>query len=404
MPANGGAGSVTVAAEMKIGEGAWCWFNEPRAVTTEDVTITGWVGRNGDICAASYNNQSGELVTRTLHRRLQRDDHANPAFYVRRDGRITAFYSAHCGKPLYHRTTVRPARVSDWGPERTVPTNTPGGYGYTYPTPIWSPRDSKLYLFWRGGTFLPTFSTSEDEGRTWAPARTLMYDNEPGSSQRPYVKYVEHDGVIHLAYTQAHPRNRPTSIFYMRYEPGVGWRRAGGADIGAPPFVPTDGDRVFDAWEYGQRAWVHDVAVGSDGRPRIVFASFSRDARYTDHRYWFARWDGQRWRKHPITSAGPSIDPDGERQYSAGIVLDQEDPDVVYLARKKGRWFQVERRRTADGGASWDVSPVTKGARHHMRPIVPRGHQNGDGGQVLFMTGVYDSYTTYRTSLALVTK
>src|SRR5215210_7546023 len=185
---SGGLRWVTVAAVMKIGEGAWCWFNEPRALETEDVTITGWVGRNGDICVASYNNVTGKLVTRTLHPKLQCDDHANPAFHLRQDGRITAFYSSHCGTPLYQRTTTRPARVAQWGPESTVPTNTPGGYGYTYPTPIWSPPEGRLYLFWRGASFLPTFSTSGDEGETWEPARTLIGDDEPGSSQRPYVK------------------------------------------------------------------------------------------------------------------------------------------------------------------------------------------------------------------------
>ena len=181
---------------------------------------------------------------------------------------MTAFYSAHGGTPLFHRTTTLPARVASWGPERTVPTNTPGPYGYTYPNPVWSPLESRLYLFWRGGNFLPSFSTSEDEGATWAPARTLMNDNEPQSSQRPYVKYASRNGVIHLAYNQAHPRNRPTSLFYMRYTPGSGWQRAGGTALGEPPFIPTDGDRVYDAFEFDMRSWVHDIAVGADGHPR----------------------------------------------------------------------------------------------------------------------------------------
>jgi putative BNR repeat neuraminidase len=389
---------------MDVGDGAWCWFNEPRALTTEDVTILGWVARNGDIRVASYNNDSGDLITRTLHPGLQRDDHANPAFYVRQDGRITAFYSRHAGTPLYYRTTTAPARVANWGPEQTVPTNTPGGYGYTYPNPIWSPLDQKLYLFWRGGNFLPTYSTSEDEGETWAPARKLMDDNEPGASQRPYVKYASRDGIIHLAYTQSHPRNRPTSIFYMRYEPGVGWQRAHGADLGLPPFVPTDGDRIYNAFAHEMRGWVHDIAVGADGHPRIVFATFSRAADYTDHRYWYARWDGQHWHTHQIATAGPSIDPDGEIMYSAGITLDYENPEIVYLARKKGDWFQIEVWQTSDGGGSWDITPITGSAQHHMRPIAPRNYTDPDVVQLMFMYGRYNSFTTYETTVALTNR
>jgi BNR repeat-containing family member len=386
---------------VKVGEGAWCWFNEPRALTTQDVTITGWVASNGDIRVASYNNETGALVARTLHPGLQYDDHANPSFYLRQDGRITAFYSKHAGRPLYHRTTTVPARVANWGPESTIPTNTPGPYGYTYPNPVWSPLESKLYLFWRGGNFLPTYSTSEDEGETWAPARTLMDDNEPERSQRPYAKYASRDGVIHVAYNQAHPRNRATSVFYMKYVPGDGWQRAGGGGIGTPPFIPTDGDRVFNAWDYDMRAWVHDVAVAADGRARIVFATFSRAASYTDHRYWYARWDGQQWRKREIAKAGPSIDPDGEIMYSAGIVLDHENTDIVYLSRKKGNWFQVEIWKTSDGGTTWSVTAVTTSATNHVRPIVPRNHPGTDRVQVLFMAGPYNSYTTYKTDVAL---
>jgi hypothetical protein len=52
----------------------------PPALTTQDVTITGWVASNGDIRVASYNNKTGALVARTLHPGLQYDDHANPSF------------------------------------------------------------------------------------------------------------------------------------------------------------------------------------------------------------------------------------------------------------------------------------------------------------------------------------
>jgi BNR repeat-containing family member len=385
---------------VDVGDGAWCWFGEPRALTTQDVTIFGWVSRNGDIQVASLNNQTRQLVTRTLHARLQRDDHANPAFFVRQDGRIMAFYSRHAGSPLYYRTTTVPARISAWGPEQTIPTNTPGGYGYTYPSPVWSPLESKLYLFWRGGNFLPTFSTSEDEGATWAPAKTLMDDNEPHSSQRPYVKYAMRNGVIHVAYNQAHPRDRATSVFYIKYTPGRGWQRANGAGIGEPPFIPTDGDRVYNAWEYAMRSWVHDIAVDANGHPRIVFATFSRSANYTDHRYWYARWDGQQWHKQEIVKAGPSIDPDGEIMYSAGIILDHENPDNLALARRIGQWFQIEAWQTRDQGRTWKATSITNNNDDHMRPVIPRDHSAPGTMRVLFFHGRYNSFTTYETTIA----
>ena len=173
---------------MRVGDGAWCWFNEPRALTIDGLTVAGWVGRNGDIRVASYDKQAGTLETHVLHPRLQYDDHANPAFYLRQDGLLTAFYSKHAGTPLYYRTTTSPGQAASWGPEKTVPTNTPGPYGYTYPNPVWSPLESKLYLFWRGPDWSADYATRTAAGR-WSRAHRLLH--VPG--QRPYVK-LDSDG------------------------------------------------------------------------------------------------------------------------------------------------------------------------------------------------------------------
>ena len=383
-----------------LGQGAWCWFNDPRALAVGSQTITGWVSTDGSIMAASYDRATGVSETYNLHPQLQYDDHANPSFYRRQDGRITAFYSKHAGSPLYYRTTTGGSQISEWGPEHTVGTNTAGKYGVTYPNPVWSSPENKLYLFWRGGNFLPTYSTSSDEGETWAPAKTLIDDNEPYANMRPYVKYAERNGVIHVAFTQAHPRDRVTSIFYLKYVPGAGWQRANGTDIGAPPFIHTDGDRVYNAWDYGMRSWVHDIAVGADGYPRIVFATFSRSADYQDHRYWYARWDGTKWLKWQIVRAGPSIAPGTEeKMYSAGITLDQEDPDIVYLSRKAPDWsvFKTEVWKTSDGGASWAITPVARG----IRPISPRRQTDTSVVQVLYMVGHYGYYSTYQTEVRI---
>ena len=133
-----------------------------------------------------------------------------------------------------------------------------------------------------------------------------------------------------------------------------------------------------------------------------MFATFSRDAAYTDHRYWYARWDGTKWRKRQIARAGPSIDPDGEVQYTAGIVFDQMHPEVVYLSRKEGPYFQVARWETTDGGEQWLKRTVTTTSKDHVRPVVPWGHPGNGKLPLLYMYGRYDSYRTYKTDIALV--
>jgi hypothetical protein len=140
---------------------------------------------------------------------------------------------------------------------------------------------------------------------------------------------------------------------------------------------------------------VHDTAVDAAGRPVIVFATFPSRK---DHRYQYARWTGAAWEVHPIVSAGPPIERTGETYYSGGMVLDAEDPSIVYLSRRVGPEYEIERWQTPDGGRSWAVQPITSGSRvHQLRPVTPRGLAGAE--QVLWMRGDYPGFRTYRTAI-----
>jgi hypothetical protein len=144
----------------------------------------------------------------------------------------------------------------------------------------------------------------------WAPAETLVRVR----GQRPYVK-VACDAVatIHVPFTDCHPRETATSLFYARYVGGA-WFRAGGARIGGPPFTPADADLVWDVARTGQHAWVHDVA------------------------------------------------------------FDHANPAVLYLLRQVAGQWQVERWETADGGATWRHRSLTAGSlEKNVRPVCARG-------------------------------
>src|SRR3954447_69022 len=224
---------------MRIGPGAWCWFADPRAVVVAGKTFAGWIDTSGDVRVATLGG-----ATATLHTGIGVDDHNNPALLVRADGRLQAFYSAHGGPEMFFRLS---ADGEHWDAERRVATNTPGTRGFTYPNPVQLVGEQgRIHLFWRGGDWNPAFSTSPD-GLTWAPAQTLIH--VPG--QRPYVKLAS-DGLdtIHVAFTDGHPRETATSLYYARYSAGAPPRapggrpslppapprpRAGGGGGGAPP-------------------------------------------------------------------------------------------------------------------------------------------------------------------------
>jgi hypothetical protein len=280
--------------------------------------------------------------------------------------------------------------IATWGPERRLGTNTPGRRGFTYPNPVQlAAEGGRIHLFWRGGNFKPSYSHSDD-GLSWAPAKTLI----EVSRGRPYVKVASDGGdTIHMAYTDGHPRERASSLFYARYTDGK-WFRANGRRIADPPFRPGEGDLIWDVTKRDHHAWVHDVAFDADGRPHVVYAVFPS---MTDHRYRHARWNGARWEDRQVTTAGPFFDDDGgERQYSGGIVFDHANPAVVYLSRQIAGQFQVERWRTADGGRTWTRRSLTKGSREkNVRPVVARG------GGPLWMRGGYINFREYRTAIVM---
>jgi PKD repeat protein len=397
-----GAGS-TDAAVPPIGNGAWSWFGDPRAVTHTGAhtrTYTGWVDRDGDIMVSSFDHATRARVTAALAARFNRDDHANPSIHVRPDGRLVVFYSRHVGPAMHYRVSSRPEDVTSWEAPQTIPVNTPGIRGYTYPNPIRLPNENQTYLFWRGGNYNPTFSIQADGSNAWSPARNLIL--MPG--ERPYVKYASSGGdTIHVAYTNAHPGEfGDVNVYYARVRAG-NIERANGQQIGtlAAPIAPADGDHVYDGVE---PTWVHDVAADSAGRPIILLASFPSAS---DHRYRYARWTGATWEVHEITPAGGSFREDGgSPYYSGGLTLDHEDPSRVYLSRQvgPGSW-QVEAWTTADGGSSWTsqaVSPPV--AERNVRPVSPSGMAAFGGDlSVVWMRGPYPNYVDYQTSIAALT-
>ncbi len=382
-----------------LGDGAWSWFADPRAVRHDGLrhrTYAGWVARDGDVEVTAYDHVSLTRTTAVLASGLQVDDHANPALQVLPDGRLRVFYSAHGGGEMLHRTSTRPEDVSSWSAPRAMPGNTPGVWGFTYPNPVRLADERRTYLFWRGGDFNPAFATQADGAEAWTPARPVIA--VPG--ERPYLKvHGDGRGTIHLAFTNAHPREADdVDVHYARYRAGA-LHRADGTRIGAlpgPPITPAQADVVADRRE---DTWVHDVAADAAGRPVVVFASFPPPA---DHRYHYARWTGRRWVTHEITAAGGSISEDPrEPQYSGGLTLDHEDPATVVLSRAVDGVFEVETWRTADGGATWARRPVTAAsAAPNVRPVTPRGLDAPTPDlSVLWMHGRYASSIDFRTSI-----
>jgi hypothetical protein len=381
-----------------LGRGSWSWFGAPHAVAVKgqyNEIYIGWIDWRGNITIAAYDPQYGVIQEHVIGT-LFHDDHSAPSIFVEPDQRLTAFWSAHNGSRMFYRTTVRPQDITAWGPLEHVPANTHGNLGFTYPSPVMlSAEQDELYLFWRGGYWGTAYATRSLSG-TWNPARKLI----AVKGERPYVK-VDSNGVdtIALAFSNGHPRNALTSVYFAEYRAGSLWTAAGRriASLADAPISPNQADIVYNGGATRVASWVWDVAL-EGRRPVIVYATFPSN---NNHAYWYARWNGRRWVSHFLTFAGPSISPTSiEYEYSGGMALDHSDPSVVYLSRHVADGWEIERWATSNGGYSWRHRVVAPSSgTENVRPVVPSGSSGGPM-RLLWLRGDYHSYTRYRTSIA----
>jgi hypothetical protein len=359
-------------------------------------TFVGWISASGQVMVGMADARSGILQDEAIGQ-LPADDHGSPAILVEPDRRLTVFWSGHNGPGMYYRSTRRPEDIDSWGATHTVRSGLSGGQGFTYPNPVMLAREHhRLYLFWRGADWSATYAT-RSLGGSWSAARKLIL--QPG--QRPYVK-VDSDGrrTIAIAFTNGHPRERVTSVYYMGYRRGSLWHASGRriASLDAGPVVPSQADVVYDGRRRGISGWLWDVAIGSRRHPVVLYATFPAP---NHHQYWYARWNGRRWVSHFLTDAGPSISPGTiEQQYSGGMSLDHNDPSTVLLSRKFSGHFRIERWHTPDGGGSWQRRTLIAEGHDAVRPVVPRGPRGG-AVPLLWLQGHYGSYKDYHTSIAL---
>jgi hypothetical protein len=395
---------AAVPAQAKIvswAHGSWSWFGDPRAVQVDgqyDETFAGWIDWQGRVTIGAYDPRFGFLRDHVVGR-IFPDDHSAPSILVEPDQRLTVFWSGHNGTNMYYRSTLRPQDISSWSRVAQVHQRISGRDGFTYPNPVLlSAEADKLYLFWRGSDWSADYATRTLSG-DWSASHELI--RQPG--QRPYVKVAGNGSdTIALAFTNGHPRNVLTSIYYAAYRKGWLWTANGQriARVGHGPILPGRAQLVSNARRSRIGSWVWDVAFGQDGRPVIVYATFPTNA---DHVYWYARFNGRRWVNHRMTAAGGSISPQTiEYEYSGGITLDHSNPSIVYLSRQVRRGWEIERWVTGDGGLRWHHATVVRAdGTDEVRPVVPRGYSGGPMG-LLWLRGDYRSYTTYRTSIAFL--
>ena len=102
-------------------DGAWCWFQDERAVIHDGKLMVGSVAngsydvrRRGDIDITTVDLASGQSDRQNLFSQLENDDHDVPALWVRPDGRVHAVFAKHGSESHFYYGTSN-VSWTDWG-------------------------------------------------------------------------------------------------------------------------------------------------------------------------------------------------------------------------------------------------------------------------------------------------
>jgi hypothetical protein len=212
----------------------------------------------------------------------------------------------------------------------------------------------------------------------------------------PYFKYAPNstDSLFFVG-TEDHPRKFDNSVY-------AGFVRGGKihySDGRVYSPLSTSTEKSGDIWDLtcvyrgdaDHVAWVIDLHLDRDGRPVCVFST-QRDGRGLpvhqggfDHRYHYARWDGQKWIEREIAYAGTRLYP-GEDDYTGLAAIDPQDVSSVYISTNAHpvtgqplistsdgqRHWELFHGRTPDDGATWQWTALTENSSDdNLRPIIP---------------------------------
>jgi hypothetical protein len=413
--------------------GAWCWYQDDRVIVDQtngtmllgsvaDSPGPGGADRRGDIDVTTYRFDEGSRRLFTLHESLQDDDHNVPALMQRSDGRYIAAYTQHNSDTLTHyRVSTNPHDATSWQPDEPFDwALTPGSdFNVTYSNLYYLSGEDRTYNFARANNRGPNFLVSTDEGDSWSYGSKLLYNPSNVGYVNGYVRYAS-NGVerIHFIATEHHPRDFNNNIFHGYIQNGQMFRSDGSLVDGniydqfashQTDLSPVFYSDVEDGSQEFSRAWTTDLQLDAQGNPYAIFTARANDVPvnsngYNDHRFFYARFDGDSWNVHQLAKAGARLYT-SEQDYTGLVALHPHDPNTLYMStpvdpRNDAALanHEIFKGVTTDGGANWAWTPVTwNSGVDNLRPTIPSW--DVDNTVVAWFRGSFPSFTNFDTAV-----
>jgi hypothetical protein len=392
-----------------ISDGVWCWFQDERAVVDVEkeklVIGTANMKQGVDLIIFDIKNKKVES-TRQYNGLAYNDDHNSPGMLVAPDGSYLALWNHHY-EAGFTRYSVY--NGSTWSSEKRFDWKVAGLSGLDkacYSNVYNMTKEKRIYNFGRVYNKAPNFCYSDDNGNTWKYGGQITTNAQTGYTKGYYKYWGNGIDRIDVVLTEAHPREMGTSIFHGYIQDSKMHDSKGNiidSDIYDLGKMPSD-NQFTKVFENGttvngvsmQRCWQSDIVRYDDGTVAILFKARANSSE-TDHRNFYARFDGSSWKTTYIGKAGVKIY-SSEQDYTGLGALCPDDPNRIYLStphnpgddNSKAGKREIWRGTTTDKGASWKWEPVTANSSvDNFRPIVPKWKAGKEA--LLWFRGTYSS-------------
>src|ERR1051326_2607941 len=170
-------------------DGAWTWYNDPRALFYQGKLYFGYVrAADGKTTLSTFDLNTGTRTDLWTGVFTQLDDHNVPGLLPKQDGTMLAVYSRHAADQFFawRLSGTNTASATGWGAEQRT-SNTGASMTYANPFQL-SAENGRIYNFCRNLNYNPTVFVSTNGGTNWSSPQILIQTGT-GGTIRPYVKY-----------------------------------------------------------------------------------------------------------------------------------------------------------------------------------------------------------------------
>lgn len=432
----------TLAKPVLLNDNAgWCWYQDERVIVHNGklffASVASKIGhdganRSGNIEVGSYelNGQSSPMVN-VMHDGLEDDDHNVPALLALPDDNVLAVYTKHnTDRMVRYRITNGSNNLNEWQDEVAIKRKDKVTYANLMRLSDENEGKGRVYNFYRGINFNPTFDTSDDNGKTWSKGHHFIENKG-----RPYVKYISNDkDEIHFVTTEQHPRVFDNSIYHGYIKDGKVYRTDGTyiQSLTDGPVNPAALTKIYQGGK-DNVAWTTDLHIDAEGNPFTVFSVQVNDGNKNrwkgekhgdDMRYYYAKWvepswwqfgtDAQ-WQVNEIAYAGSRLY-DKEQDYTGLAALNPQNANEIVISTNADpvsgaplvsaadgiRHWELYKGTSNDNGKSFTWHAITKDStQDNLRPVIPVNKENDDL-YLTWMRGKYVSYIEIDTELMLL--